>query len=120
ASFLECQPIALGPLGPLAGLLRLIIIHNAHGTCSTWATWPKWTANLAAVPSRSKITTCSSTLACSGPTWLTLRTHTGEENRGKMCSPHSAMQFGRMALEGGSELVFSAQVWRARSGCATK
>src|SRR5215472_17594834 len=43
-----------------------------------------WTANLAAVPSHSKITTCSTMLACSGPLGPLSRTVTGEENCRKM------------------------------------
>src|SRR5215831_8682064 len=44
----------------------------------------QWTANLASVPNHSRITICSSMLACSGPLGPLSHTHTGEENCGKM------------------------------------
>src|SRR5262245_5743075 len=62
---------------------------------------------MAAVPSHSKITTCSSMRACLAPTWLTLCTHRGE-GKCANCSHQSARHFGKMALAGRSELVSSA------------
>src|SRR6516162_6363171 len=48
---------------------------------------------MAAVPSHSKITTCSSMRASPAPTWLTLRTHTGEGNGGKICERGSPERY---------------------------
>src|SRR5262249_7185159 len=106
------QPNALGPLGPLAGLLRLKIIHRSRALDPLGPLEPSWTASLASVLSRSKITTCSSMLACSGPLGP-LCAHTQVKKIVEKCANwahQSAIHFGKMRMEGCSEFISSAQV----------